>query len=668
MAVDNVLPIIKENEKRLGVLFSAYDPFHGVGSFIERKNIVYTCMGEKWDINIPMAMYNEHCHFIDDLVKAGSIEAYLTSLKAKPTRAAVLNLQKDFFDIRFKYDFEFWCIVCVKIQDKKTKLPVPFRLNRSQRRFLAKMEEMRVARKPIRIILLKARQWGGSTLTQVYMAWMQIIIRTNWHSAIVADVEDQARNIRGMYSKLATYYPSAVGEIKFAPYEGSMKNKIIKGRDCIVGVGSAQKPDSLRSYDFAMGHLSEVGLWKSTAQKSAEDLAQGFRATIPDDADTLIVEESTAKGVGNFFHRGWQDAVAGESNYTPVFVPWFEIEMYQRPIDAKDLTTFIKWVLSDEYASYLWSLGATLQGINWYYHKKRDFPDDWRMKSEYPSTAEEAFQSTGKRVFPPAYVMAARKSCLSPEMYGDIYGKSQKGKGAFEGLVFQQDPKGLLLIWALPDKTVNVSNRYVVTVDIGGRTDKADWSVIKVIDRYWMMEGGNPETVATWRGHIDQDLVSWKAAQIAKFYNNALLVVEYNSLNTDDEHSEGEHHLTVLDEVVPFYSNIYARTDPEKVRQGLAADYGFHTNRSTKPMVIDELNGALRERAFNERDLRVCDEEDTYEIKPNGSYGAVEGCKDDLVMVTAIGLWICFKYMPMPKIVEQSTGKTINKIVSEATI
>jgi hypothetical protein len=310
----------------------------------------------------------------------------------------------------------------------------------------------------------------------------------------------------------------------------------------------------------------------------------------------------------------------------------------------------------DDYAMFLWNLGATLEGIKWYYDTKRgENYDDWRMKSEFPSTPEEAFQSTGQRVFAPGYVQAARKNCRPPRFYGDLSADARKFKGAFQRIEFQKSDKGLLLIWDLPDKTRDISDRYVVSVDIGGRTDKADWSVIKVFDRYWMMEGGVPEVVACWRGHLDQDLVAWKAAQMAKFYNGALLIIESNSL--DVEESEGNH-----------YPNIYARTDPEKLKQGLPIKYGFQTNMATKPMVIDLLNSALREEAYLERDLRACDEMDTYEVKPNGSYGAVEGCKDDLVMATAIGLWACLRYLNRPKFILKSSTKGVTKIISEASL
>jgi len=653
--------IIETNKQRRSVLFCPYNPITGEGSPIERTKIHYFAKGERWDYSIPTIMYDENKEFIDLLVNEGSVESLLNGV-AQLTVDDFLVL---FTTLRFKYDFEFWAYTTVKIQDKRTKLIIPFMLNRPQRRVLARLEKMRLADVPIRAIILKARQWGGSTLVQVYMAWIQLIHKKNWHSAIVAQVENQTRNIRSTYSRLAKEYPTSIGKVKFLPFEGSSKNKIIEGRDCIIGIGSAEKPDSLRSFDFAMVHMSEAGLWKSTPQKSAEDLVQGIRAGIPDVPYSLEVLESTAKGVGNFFHREWQAAVEGRSSYDPIFVPWFEIEMYQKHIT--DLSKFIQWMRENDYAMTLWNLGATLEGINWYFkHKLGMNYDDWRMKSEFPSTALEAFQSTGRRVFAQSYVEKARKNCRPPQFYGDMFAKSQKGKEAFENLEFQQDDKGLMLVWDVPDKTMEVSSRYEVTVDIGGRTAGADWSVIKVFDRYWMMEGGKPEVVATWRGHLDQDLVSWKAAQIAKFYNNALLTVESNSLDTEE--SEGNHFLTVLDEIVKYYPNIYGRTDPEKVRLNLPVKYGFQTNKSTKPMVIDLLNGSMRDEEYYERDLRACDEMDTYEIKPNGSYGAVEGCKDDLVMVTAIGLWICFQYMAMPKLIVKSTGTTGKKIISEASI
>lgn len=658
--------VIEENDRRLAALNTPYEPITGLGSPIERVPVSYFVRQEQWSYAIPVKMYEDYKELFDFLNEHGSVEKLLSDTDEQVNDDLIDAFVRGLTELRFKYDFEFWAFTTAKIQDKETKALIPFYLNQPQRKILKELEDMRIKGIPIRLILLKARQYGGSTLIEIYFAWMQNIVKMNWHAAVIAAVDDQARNIRGMYSRFAKEYPREVGTVTLKPYESSSKNKLIVERNCIIGVGSAETPDNFRSFDFAMLHLSEIGLYKSTPQKSAEDLVQSVKNTVPDVPDTIIVLESTAKGVGNYFHREWQNAINGNSYYRPVFVGWHEIERYQKTI--KNHANFYRFLMSNDYAKFLWESGATMEGIKWYFdYKKGENYDDWRMKSEYPTTHTEAFQSTGRRVFHQSYVLKARRTCTPPSFIGEISGKGVKGKKAFEDIRFITGDKGLLSVWAFPDKSIKVSDRYAVIVDIGGRTENADWSTIKVLDRYWMMDSGKPEVVALWRGHIDQDLVAWKAAQIAKIYNDALLVVECNSL--DSEESEGEHHLTVLDEIVEFYQNIYARTEPDKVRQGLPVKYGFHTNRSTKPMVIDELNGVLRDELYVERDLMTCDEMDTYEIKKNGSYGAVEGCHDDLVIVTAIGCWVCFKYLPLPKLLDPSHGKKLSKkILSEASM
>ena len=642
----NYSKIILENNLRLNELNSEYDPIRGIGSPLVRRGLRYSLRGQENYVFLPEGMFFNP--LVEDLQTFSAEELIKRYSGGIISEFLISDFEKGFTQIRFYYDFEYWAFSCVKINDKITAELIPFKLNRAQRKLLKKLEEMRLKNVPIRVILLKARQWGGSTLTQVYMAWIQLIHKKNWSSAIVADVDDQARNIRGMYDKLVENYPPSAGKFELKPYQGSTKNKIIDGQGGIIGVGSVQKPDNLRSYAFNMIHMSEVGLWQDTPKKSAEDLAQSLRAGIPKIPYTLVVLESTAKGVGNFFHREYQAACTGESGYEPVFIPWWLIEIYQYPIE-EPIKEFLDAMT--EYHWFLWELGATLEGINWYKKFKKDENySDWRMMSEYPSTDTEAFQSTGHRAFAPLYILNARKTCMPPEMVGDVFGSAQKGEDALRGVEFSPMSNGNLWIWALPDHTIDVANRYCEFVDIGGRTDNADFSVIKVFDRYWMLDNGVPEVVAVWYGHLDQDLVAWKAAQIGKLYRNALVAVETNSLRKEE--TEGDHFLTILDEIVPFYPNIFARTDPEKVRQGLPVRYGFHSDIRTKPMIIDTLNAALRDRGYIERDLRACDEMDSYETKNDGRYGAVEGMHDDHVVVTAGGVWLALSYMPAPKLVE----------------
>jgi hypothetical protein len=216
-----------------------------------------------------------------------------------------------------------------------------------------------------------------------------------------------------------------------------------------------------------------------------------------------------------------------------------------------------------------------------------------------------------------------------------------------------------------------VSHRYLVIVDIGGRSSKADYSVILVLDRLFMIDGGKPSVVAQWYGHIDMDILAWKSAQVASYYDNALLVIESNTLETHDRERsvEGDQSGYILNQISGVYENLYARKQSEdEIIERAPKKYGFHTNVATKPMIISNLIEIVREGLYTERDERCLNEYLTYEKKPNGSYGAISGKHDDILMTRAIGLHICYNEMERPRIVKMQPIKTHNKIKSVATI
>jgi hypothetical protein len=91
--------------------------------------------------------------------------------------------------------------------------------------------------------------------------------------------------------------------------------------------------------------------------------------------------------------------------------------------------------------------------------------------------------------------------------------------------------------------------------------------------------------------------------------------------------------------------------------------WGFHTNASTKPMVINALAQGLRDCGFIDPDARLYNECDTYEIDQNGAYNAVEGQHDDIIMSTAIGIYVSSK-MDAPKIISANQKGTAKANVS----
>ena len=652
-----VTQILTENAKRRADLFADAAEYN--------QHTGARCCGTRFRfevdsnlvLHLPTSMYNHPlCVGVD---RFGSLtrllqRAALKGGKDSPSEIAELKARAidELSQERVRHDFEYWAVSCATVQDKETKDPVPFRLRRPQRKLLRVLLDMVERKLPIRIILLKARQWGGSTLVQLFMFWIQLYHRKGWHSVIVGDVENQARTIRAMLNRVVKFYPRQLGTLTLSPFEGSPKNKLLNERECIISIGSMQQPDSLRSTDIVMAHKSEVGLWKETKGKKPEDLAQSIAGTIPMVPLSLDVEESTAKGVGNYFHRRWIAAKRGENGYTPVFVSWFEIEMYSMEFESDAEREAFAATLSD-YEMGLFEMGATLEGIKWYRAKLAEMQGDtWRMQAEFPSNDVEAFQSTGQRVYSPVDIKRMRQTCCKPSFIGDMFGDSTSGPQSIKNVRFESVEKGNFWVWVKP-AAGRWKNRYVVSIDFcKGHTDGADFACIRVFDRYWMLEGGVPEAVATWHGRLDPDLAAWKGAQIATYYGNAELVMESNTLESNAKMVDENHFITVMDEIKDYYPNIYARTDPQRIVDGAPVRYGFHTNKATKQAMIDFNIKTYRELGYVEYDSRAMDEADTYEKKPGNRFGAVEGCHDDIHMATTIGLYVADS-MKMPIEIQQ---------------
>lgn len=304
---------------------------------------------------------------------------------------------------KFYDDFELWCRECVTITDKLTGQPIAFELNAPQRRVLGIMEEQRKAGRPIRLIMLKARQWGGSTLVLAYMAWIQLVRRTGWNSLICAHVKDASANIRGMYSRILRQYPEHLkeGNVKdwtFSPYEKSVNISHIPARECIVTLATAQSPDGVRGGNYSMAHLSEVAFWGDDDWKSAEKIVRSVSGSVALEPETMVVMESTANGEGNFFHGEWLRAVAGQSDKTPVFVPWHEIEIYSRHVGESEKERLVATFDDYERDLYL-NHGVSIEYMAWYHDKRKEYTSHYQMMAEYPSTPEEAFASSGHKIF-----------------------------------------------------------------------------------------------------------------------------------------------------------------------------------------------------------------------------------------------------------------------------
>ncbi len=541
------------------------------------------------------------------------------AMTADPSYGSVRHDTAGWRRLRCRHDFEYWCAACVCIKHKTLGHDVPFVLNAPQRRVAAMLEADRRAGRPMRMIMLKARQWGGSTLVQMYMAWIQSCVRRNWHSLICAHVKDTAASIRGMYTKMLAAYPSELWDgdepPRFRPFERSINVREIAGRGCRVTIGSAENQEAVRGSDYSMAHLSETAFWPATPRNSPADFIRAVCGAIALIPDSLIVMESTANGVGSYFHSEWLRCKAGDGDKHAVFVAWHEIEIYRlQPPDPEGLAASM-----NAYERMLWDAGLCLDQIYWYRRKRAEYADAAQMMAEFPTTDTEAFLNTGRGVFAPEAVERLRADCTV-----------EPRRGETDGHRFRDDSLGGLRMWRDAEEGV----RYVAAVDIGGRSSASDWSVIAVMRRA-RLPGERHEVVAQWRGHTDHDLLVRHAENIARHYNRALLIIESNTLETE---AGGDPNLFVLSRLAERYGNLYRREGFDTATGRRTERIGFHTNRATKALVVAELIAAVRDGSYTERDPEACNELLTYEQLPNGAYAAKCGCHDDIVMTRALAL------------------------------
>lgn len=673
--MENIDDILTENARRRRE--KVFNPITGEGSTGER----FAADIEGFTpsrLYLPVSMRS--CALVDELIRHGSVGAFLAAHGIPSSNDSIETVLREFVRLRIRHDFPFWAAAFCIIKNKAGGDDIHFRLNRPQRHLIETFESMRLASKPIRLILLKARQWGGSTATQLYMAWLQLVHMEGLNSLVVAQVSSAADEVRDMFDRMLSAYPSWLLHAAGEPFDdsepkmqrvGNADNvRRVVARNCKVKTGSAERPDSARGGDYSLVHCTEVGVWKRTDGKRPEDIVRSACSGVLLQPLTMIVYESTANGVGNFFHTEYEAARRGQSQFVPLFIPWYEIEQYSD--EGADIERLARFILenkdnnnavdarheSGRYLYYLWQRGATLQSIAWYITERQKYADHGDMASEYPSDDVEAFAFSGTRVFDRYQCEELRRTCKEPAEIGELAARGTEGNEALENIRFTADRQGRLNVWALPfnEEGVTYCDRYIVVVDIGGRSEGADWSVITVFDRIGQTDGDPVCVVAQWYGHVDMDRLAWIAVQIAAWYDEALLVIESNTIET---HTLGGAPF-LLSQIRDVYYNLYARPQSEEdIRQGVPRRYGFHTNTQTKPLVIHYLQMAVREKLWTERDTRCIDELLTYEQKQNGSFGAIDGKHDDMLMTRAIAMYLCYKpgELPMPRRIEKGVRR-----------
>lgn len=303
---------------------------------------------------------------------------------------------------KLKDDFEHYAVKCLKIRTKSGSV-VKFELNAAQRYIHERVEEQRVKTGRVRAIILKGRQQGCSTYIEGRFYWR--VTHTRGVRAFILTHEEEATN--NLFEIANRYHENCPKPVKPSNSAANAKELHFDKLDSGYKVGTAGNKAVGRSSTVQFFHGSEVGFWPNAQQHAA-----GILQAIPDEAGTEVFKESTANGVGNYFHQEWQDAEAGKSDYIAIFVPWYWQNEYRKEVPCE-------FKPSDEEQTYMDAYGLDLEQIAWRRAKIIELKDPILFKQEYPATAAEAFQVSGADPYiKPDLVMEARKVVVD-DIYGD---------------------------------------------------------------------------------------------------------------------------------------------------------------------------------------------------------------------------------------------------------
>lgn len=487
---------------------------------------------------------------------------------------------------------------------------VRLKLNWAQLDMLGHVERQLATTGKIRIIVLKARQIGISTFTEA-LAFTLAMMIMNYRVLIVSHERDASENILGMTKTYWEHYRfrQLLHVHSDSRYESSWKET-----GSSIKVATAGKKGSAgvgRSKTTHFQHITEIAFWTDV-----ENTMLSLNQTLPEVPMSACVIESTANGVGNWYHSEWEKAVAGETDYLPLFYPWWKHPEYR----ASHLRLPIKPLgkLSVEEAFYRKYLNVDDDRLTWrrWYIANKCNGDVLQFMQEYPATPEEAFINTGLNVFP--------KSQLQK-----IYDPMKGWRGALHrepgsnNIEFTLEPEGDLKIFSLPGAN-REKYQYVVAGD-PTRTMYGDYACIQVLDRRTL------EQVAVFRKKMDPVDFAEELYRIGVFYNDALVTCE----------CEGGGYGTIAALLTLGYPNLARKTDPSLGRKSVSASrYGWNTNVQTKNLAMGWMKNVIYKGIPTFHDEHTYKEFMNYVTKPNGEFGPADekNGHDDTVMSYVIAV------------------------------
>ena len=427
-------------------------------------------------------------------------------------------------------DFEKFCSEGTMIINKEGRA-VPFILNEAQT-LLARTilpYAFKEIPEPVTVVVHKARQEGISVL----LARLEQYISTrrkNINTVHLLPTDDLADKFYEQKARplIEGTHPSLLAEIvatakpttflRFRKFLGTVLNSYVK-------IGGALSKGASRSTTNHIIIFDEYAYYEKVTQ-----LERGVLATQPKTGFALTVYVSTAKGVNHFYDVVKQARKKG-SRMIYVFMPWHMLKEYEMEPQGrlKDLTSLTDYELKlcDIFEKEGYPVSSWARKLEfWQYVFETEAKNDWQyMFSEYPSTPEESFENTGNPVFPTGLLLSlyAKASAYwdeTPPKNKDAV--IDRGTSGVPRLIMRDVPLSPIKVYKEPE----YGEKYLLGIDPAGGSLSGDYSDMVVLKESTM------EEVCTFKDKIDQTELAEVAVNVARYYNNAIIIPERNMGST----------------------------------------------------------------------------------------------------------------------------------------
>lgn len=529
-------------------------------------------------------------------------------------------------------DFEQFAKLNLKIRTKDGRIIPLYPFKPVQKVIVERTLDKLEKGEPVRFIILKARQQGVSTIVEALIYWWTVTHKYQ-QSKIIAHNTDTSGYLYSMFRMFYdNSHPSFQPTTRYnTRTDITFDNEVEpqKGLKSQIDTATAENSGTGRGQTVQWLHGSEVALWPK-----GQEIVAGLMQAVPMMANTAVFLESTANGIGDYFHTTWEAAQRGESTFEPLFFPWtMDPEYSITPPKFFKMTAEEKKVKKEH--------KLTLGQIYWRRKKMLEFVgDEKRFYQEYPLTDTEAFLASGTPRFNTTKLQEMQNKCYDGQEIELIERKDKTQRLEIVPKTMEGAP---LKVWLQPQS----SHEYVIGADVAEGVEE-DYSVASVLDKH------THQTVARFRGDMEPADFGEYLALLGRWYNHALIGPEINN-----------HGLTTVQRLRDVgYDNIYRRElGIDERYEEYTSKLGWRTDVRTKPLMIDGLSEAISTGQIIDYDKIFIRECMTYVRDNRGRTNAQIGQHDDTVIATAIALQL-FEWNPITQVKMGIKSKLPSKYVN----